>query len=316
MDILTKIILVVFLLIFFYLLSKSANLIVVNLKRLGHKLGIPMYFLGLVLGLFTSLPESVIGINSVINGIEDVAFGNLFGGTLVVLAFILGINAIMNRSIKTGGHQKNFVLIMIFILLPIIFGLDGMLGIVDGSVLIACYILLMYRMYLTTKGEEVVEQRRHNKRKIYKGIFWIILGITGLVVLSSLIVNTTELLLNETGISQFTLGLVLFAIGTNLPEITIAFKALENKSKELSYSNILGSAAANPFLIGIISFLKPLNFHLDMSYILMAVFTMVLVIALYIFYKTDSKFTRNEGFVLVWIYLLFVCCEIISQTYH
>jgi cation:H+ antiporter len=315
MELLTKLILVVFLLIFFYLLGKSANLIVINLKRLGNKLGLPMYFLGLILGLFTSLPEFIVGINSLLNGIENVAFGNLFGGTLVALALVLGINAVMNKSIKTNTHGGNFMVIMAYILLPILLSLDGMIGIVDGSILIVIYLLILYKLYSSSKNNEETQQKHHNKKKLYLGIFWIVFGITGVVVLSTLIVNTTELLLVETGISQFALGLILFAIGTNLPEITIAIKSMQNHNKELSYSNILGSAAANPFLIGVLSFMQPLRFQIEIPYMLMAFFTFMLVIILYFFYKSDNKFTRKEGIILIWIYILFVFSELLSQIY-
>lgn len=315
MDLLAKIILVVFLLIFFYLLGQSADIVVNNLKKLGRKIGLNMYFLGLILGFFTSLPELTVGVNSVINKIEAVSFGNLFGGTLVVLGLIFGLNIALNRKIKTTGHGNNFLFVLLLLIMPIILGLDGLFGIIDGIILIGMYILLIYKMYKSEKGEVLEESKpiKRNMKKIYMNIFWIFAGITGLVIFSTLIVNTTELLLAETRVSKFTLGLILFSLGTNLPEVTIVLRSFKNHHKDISYSNLLGSAAANPFIIGILSFIHPLSVTIGPSFMLMAFFTLTLLVSLYIFYRTGNKFTTKEGLVLIWIYTLFLFFEIFSQ---
>lgn len=314
--VLLNILLIAFLFVFFYFLGKSAELIVINTRRLGRKIGLDMYFLGLIIGLFTTLPEFTVGINSIINNIEEVSFGNLFGGTIVVLGLVLGMNAVLNKKIKTNGHGNNFIFILLYLLVPILLGLDSQFGIIDGSILIIMYLFLMYRLYRTEKDETKVKQVTHVKKKIYMNLFWIITGVTGLIIFSTLIVRTTELVLSEVGISTFVVGTIIFALGTNLPEISISLKSLQNHTKELSYSSLLGSAAANPFIIGLMSFIQPLSFEIGTSYFIMATFSIILFVVLYFFYRSGNIFSRKEGIVLIWIYILFVSFEILSQVYH
>ena len=87
----------------FLLLGTSANIVVDNIKKIGKKLRIPTFLLGLMLGILTSFPELSIAINTSIKGIQDVSVGNLFGGIFVVFCITLGLGLILNRKIKTDG---------------------------------------------------------------------------------------------------------------------------------------------------------------------------------------------------------------------
>lgn len=313
---LINLLLVIFLFVFFYFLGKSANLIVKNTKQLGRKVGIDMYFLGLIIGLFTTLPELSIGVNSIINDIPELSFGNLFGGTIVLLGLVLGIDAILYKKIRTTGHGNNLIFIIFFLLTPIILGLDGLFGVIDGVILILLYLFIMYKMYKTEQDRPQLTKAVPSKKKIYMNIFWIITGITGLLVVSTLIVKTTELLLTEVGISSFVIGSIIFSVGTNLPEISICITSLKNHNKDLSYSSVLGSAAANPFIIGLLSFIQPLRFDVELSYLVMASFTILLLAALYYFYRTGNYFSRKEGYILIMIYSLFLIFELSSQAFR
>nr|MBP9759466.1 hypothetical protein [Candidatus Dojkabacteria bacterium] len=173
---LTNLLLVFFLFVFFYFLGKCADMIVVNTKQAGHKIGIDMYFLGLIIGLFTTFPEFAIGINSIINDLPELAFGNLFGGTIVLLGLVLGLDAIFYKKINTNGHGNNFIFIIVFLVTPIILGIDGLFGIIDGIILILLYLFIMYRMYKTEKQESPIAKVTYKKRKLYLNFFWILFG--------------------------------------------------------------------------------------------------------------------------------------------
>lgn len=292
--------------ILFYFLGRAADLIIVHLRKLGEALDIKIFFLGILLGFFTSLPEMALGVNAVINNISEVSLGNLLGGIVVLFGLILGAGSVLNRKISTDGKIKNFLPILIFIFLPLLLGLNGYLGFIDGVILIINYGLLALYLYFTNKGAGRVTVDIGTEKKTMRNIFLILLGLVIIIVTSNLIIKFSVLLLESFRISSFFIGLIVFSLGTNLPEIMVTLRSWRRHVKELSMSNLIGSAMANIFIIGILVVLKPLNIEVGLSYYLIMLFFALLFIFLLIFYKTDRSLTRKEGAVLIIIYFLFL----------
>src|SRR3989338_6048062 len=112
----------------FYVLGRSADTIIYNLRRIGAGLGLNLFFLGIVLGLFTSLPEFAVGVNATINNVPSIATGNLFGGLFVLFGLILGSSLILNRSVRTTGNALLWQLAVLYLVAPFFLGLDGNLS--------------------------------------------------------------------------------------------------------------------------------------------------------------------------------------------
>ena len=168
-----NIIAIISLVILFLILSKSADLIVLNLKKIGKKLGVKIFFLGIMLGIITSLPELAIGVNSLIKDVPDISFGHLMGGNIVLLGLILSISIILNRKIKTNDSSKPFLFTLIYLFLPLIFGLSGQLNIFNGIILILGYVFLMYYLYSDNKKREWIKISVVSQDRTSKNIFYI-----------------------------------------------------------------------------------------------------------------------------------------------
>lgn len=298
------------LLVLFYLLGRSADLAILNIRKISEELNIKIFFLGLILGFFTSLPELTIGINSIVSNIQEITLGNLLGGIMVLFSLILSISIILNRKISTDGKIFTFLPILLYLFLPLFLGLDGRIGIIDGIILIVVYLLTIYSLYLKHRNSIPIKLEIIKESKILKSIFVMIIGLLLVVVLSNLIVRLTVILLGNFAIPAFLLGLILFSLGTNLPEIIVTVRSWKRHAKELSVSNLIGSAMANVLLIGIFSSIKNIPVDLNLSYYLLILFTAALFVVLLIFHKTGRQFTRQEGFILLGVYALFL----ISQT--
>jgi cation:H+ antiporter len=301
---LTKTLAIVVLLILFYIISKSADLIVVHLRKTGEKLGIKIFFLGIILGIMTSLPEMAIGINSTISGISTISFGNLLGGIIVLFGLIMAVSAILNRKIHTEKKSWPFLITLLFLFLPLILGFKGQLNYIDGILLIIGYVLLIFYLYKNHRQTGLIKIEIINRKEIYKHILFILIGIIGLIISSELIVRTTIFILQDYNISIFIVGLLFYAIGTNLPELIIAIR---------SFSNLIGSAMSNTLMLGILSAIKTIEIEIDLAYIFLMIFTLALFIVLFIFYKTDKLISRREGFFLLLMYLIFISGQIFIQ---
>lgn len=309
-----EILAILFLILLFFLLSKSADLIVLNLRKTGEKLGIKIFILGIILGIMTSTPEMAIGINSTLINVPDMSFGNLVGGTIVLLALILGISLILNRKIKTEENSWPFLATLIVLFMPLILAFKGRLNEIDGIIMIISYILIVYFLYKKNKSINWPKIEIVNSKEIIKHIFWILIGIVLLTIISDLIVKTTMFVLRNHNISPFIIGLLFYSIGTNLPELIIAIRSFKRKVEELSFSNLIGSAISNVLMLGFLSFIKPIDINIDAPYFFLIIFNISLFILIYIFYRTDQLLSRREGFVLLMMYLVFIGGQIVMQV--
>jgi cation:H+ antiporter len=297
----------------FYLLGKSADLAIANLQEIGKKQGIGIFFLGLIMGFFTSFPEMAIGINALINDIPNISLGNLFGGTMVLFGLILGANIFLQRKIKAEQTVWQFGLVLIFLFIPVLLGIDGQLGIIKGLIIIIAYFAIIFTIYHYQKNAIDMPHISTGKG-IGKNIFLFLIGVILVLLIANFTINLTVEILSELSLSKFFVGLIVFAIGTSFPEIIIALRAWKNKVSELSLSNLLGSGMANMLLLGVFSVMRPFYVVINNSYYILVIAMAILLSLVFIFYKTDKALKRNEGIVLVLFYVLFVVSQIIFEN--
>jgi cation:H+ antiporter len=294
----------------FYLLGKSADLIVVSVRKIGEKLGIKIFFLGLILGFFTSLPECAVGLNALIKDTGDISFGNLIGGIFVSFGLVLGLSLIMNRGIKTDGKLSSVLPIVVYSFLPMILGLDGSISSIDGAILMFLYFLVIYHAFITGKHTEKNITPTIGKKELMRMVVSLIGGIIFVIIISDIIIRLTFILIAELAIPTLLIGVVFFAIGTNLPEIIVTIRSWKRRVEDLSMSNIIGSALANILIIGGFAFLKPIAITVNGFYIITMIFMILMLGSFAYFYESGREITKNEGFVLIGIYTIFVTVQL------
>ncbi|MDO8557087.1 MAG: hypothetical protein Q7R98_01340 [Candidatus Jorgensenbacteria bacterium] len=294
----------------FYLLCKSADVVVTQIRSLGHRFGVPLSFLGIVLGLLTTLPELSIGVNAIIENIPSISIGNLLGGIMVIFGLIFGGSIILNREIATDGKIWHILPFFAYILVAMIMGLDGKFSETDGIILMVIYLGILFSLYEKYHKQELLKHMPtiHHHR-ISKHIVYIILGVTAVVVLAKAIISLSAELLKAFDVSIFVIGLIVFSIGTNLPEIIVTIRSWRRHIKELSTSSLIGSAIANPFMIGLLALLHPIYITVDFSYYLTMAFIALLFSAFLVFYKTNRQLTAREGVILIAIYVFFIISQ-------
>lgn len=297
----------------FYLLGKAADLVIYNVRTIGEKLGIKIFFLGLILGLFTSLPELTIGVNAIISQAPTISLGNLLGGIIVLFGLVLGISLILNRRVKTDGKMSSILPIIGYIFFPLILGLDGQIGFGEGVAIIGLYFVLIYYLYLQNKNHKFAGWRLWRNGGL-KNFFFMLLGLALVIIFSSLIIRFSLILIRDLNLKPFVVGLLLFAIGTNLPEIIVTVRSWRRNVRELSLSNLVGSAMANIVILGFFSVIRPMPVTTSLSYFILIFFIFLISLFFLIFYKTGKQLTRNEGIILMAIYFAFVLVEVYFLT--
>lgn len=300
---------ILFLIVLFVILGYGADLVISNLKEIGKSLGLKLFFLGIILGLITSLPEFSVGVNSIIRDIPAVSAGNLLGGIIVLMSLILGLNILFNREIITDGKIINLIPFFILILIPFFLSFDGIIGGIDGVILMLSYLFTVWFLYKKNQPKIIPSLEMINRREISREIFFMAVGLILIVVSSSLIVRLAENFLEVFSISPLLVGVLIFSLGTNLPELSISFKAWRKKNSELSVSNLLGSAAANIFVLGVVASMQKIEIKINQEFCLIASTFLVLIALFAIFYRSQKKFSFFEGLAFVLVYILFLFAQ-------
>lgn len=300
------------LLVLFYLLGKTADFVVDNSSRIAEEFSLPLPLIGLALGILTTLPEISLGISSIGHGVPAMSTGNLMGGIFVVLSLVLGINIISNREVKTDGNWRSLIPLAIYLLLPFGLSLDGGFQYFDAIIMIVGYLIWLAISYLPTSRGMQINLITINKKRLAKQIFFVLLGGVIILIVSDFIVTLSLFLLKTFNVYPFLVGILIFSIGTNLPEISIALTSGKKKAGNLSFSHLSGSAAANVLCLGLFSLQGNMTTGAGSGPATWAYGIILFLLFLFLFYsyKSDKKFSHLEGWSLLVFYVIFVVLQI------
>lgn len=298
------------LLFLFVVLGWAADLAVKNVKYIGAVLKIRLFAFGILLGFITTLPELSLGVNATINQAIALSVGNLLGGIIVILGLILGASLLLSRNINTDGRLASLIPAVLVIFSPVVFGIDGEYGLFDGLAMAGLYAGLIFYLYRLNHFSNHEHVEITDRNKTTKSVIFAAIGIIGIIAASHWIVEMTLDLLDYVLVSQLVVGLIVFAIGTNLPEISIAVISWRKRSPELSLSHLLSSAFTNVLVLGVLASLRPIAFSVDSAYWITALFLGAILALFTYFYHSDKEMSWREGAILLAMYILFMATNV------
>src|SRR5690606_21248048 len=114
----------------------------------------------------------------------------------------------------------------------------------------ATYIYVIYRKKDSEQKDIPVSSKRMS-RLLMKSA----LGILLILVFSDLLVDTVIEIGQRVSINESVIGLFVLALGTNVPELIILYRAREVDQVKLAIGNFFGSAAINTALLGVLTLL-------------------------------------------------------------
>ena len=286
-----------------------------SVDRLAHKLHLSSFVVSFfLLGTLTSIPEISVGINSLIDRKPEIFVGNLIGGIIVIFLLIIPILAVFGNGVKLA-HQMSrdhLVFALFVIMIPSILALDGSISQVEGLLAVFLYVVLLY-IVERRKGllERIKDGFVHNKNHISFDLMKIIAGVIIVFIVSKYIVNTTIYFSNLFNISSYLISLVIVSLGTNLPELSLVFRSLLLKKKEVAFGDYLGSAAANTVIFGSLALLHGGNVIVPNHFFQTFVFIAGGLILFYIFSRSKQDISKAEGLILLLGYVAFLIFEVI-----
>jgi len=212
-----------------------------------------------------------------------------------------------------------------------VFGLDGVLGRVDGLIFFGALVAYMsWTVWQTRKEstqfrgefEGAIETRAG---VVGNGAVWkiavqiglVLLGFVLLVLGSKWLVAGSVTIAQRLGVSQLMIGLTIVAVGTSLPEIVTSILAGLRGHSEIAVGNVVGSNILNILaVLGLSSIVAPEGIEVSREALILDIPVMIAVaVACLPIFFTQYRIDRWEGYLFFGYYLAYTAYLILHATH-
>lgn len=306
---------VVLLIVGFIFLIKGSDFFVDGASSIASLLKIPTIIVGLTIVAFgTSAPEAAVSITSSLVGNNAMAVSNVIGSNLFNMLMVIGIAALLsNLLMEKSVLEKDLPFLVGITALWAIFIFIGWdINNIEGIILLI--ILLAYVYYLIRSARKSKDANEVEKPKLTlpKSIIFIVIGLAGIIIGGDFVVDSASAIAIALGMSETLVGLTIVAIGTSLPELVTSITALRKGENQLVIGNVIGSNIFNIlFVLGASSAIS--SIPLDPSMIIDVIFMIAVTILCFIFGKTQDKYDKKEGIILIALFILYMAFAIMRN---
>ena len=305
----------ILLIVGFVLLIKGSDFFVDGSSNIASILKIPTLIVGLTIVAFgTSAPEAAVSITSSLSGNNALAVSNVIGSNLFNMMLIIGLCALL-RELKIGRDVLNKDLPFLVVITAILSGfiiIGWSISRIEGILLLLLIIgYISYLVYSAknTKEAQIVEKP---KMGLLRSIIYIVGGVAGIIIGADFVVDSASYIAMAFGMSETLVGLTIVAIGTSLPELVTSLTALKKDENQLIIGNVIGSNIFNIlFVLGASGAISPIKINPNM--IVDIALMLGVTILFFIFGKTQDKYDKKEGFILVALFIAYMAFAIMRN---
>ncbi len=298
----------------FLVLVKGADLLVDGATSIANKLKISNLVIGLTIVAFgTSAPEMFINITASLRDSSGIAIGNILGSNIANILLILGVSAmIYPLAVQRTTITKEIPLSLLAALVLGILLNDqlidhnalSVLSRSDGLILIAFFVIFMYYIFSIAKKADVKKNDGFKELSNFKSALYLLLGMLGLVIGGTWIINGAVKIANQFGVSEYLIGLTVIALGTSLPELATSTVAAYKKNADIAIGNVIGSSIFNIFwVLGISSIIKPLPFNKAGNSDVFMVIVANLLLLVFLFIGKKRVLQKWQGILFLTLYI-------------
>jgi len=301
------------------LLFFGGELLVRGSVALALKMRISTLVVGMtVVSFATSAPELFVSLQAVLNGSNDIAFGNVIGSNIANITLVLGVTALIFRvkiSEQTATLNYPFLLLSSLIFGGVMYYFNG---IPQEVGFLFIFLLVLFTWLLISKSrkenlksasdeDELLEEASHDS--LFKSLGFLIAGIVVLKFGADYLVEGTIAIAKKFEISERVIAVTVVAIGTSIPELATSIVAALKKEHNLAVGNLIGSNIFNILaVLGVVASIKEITIIdsaiLSFDYVWMIVITFIISLFIYAFSK--RQISRMEGVILLLIYISYL----------
>lgn len=299
-----------------YVLIKASDFFVESVARIARLLGVSQVVIGMsVVAIGTSLPELITSIFAAGINSTEVVIGTVVGSNIANIGLVVGTSALlMTHKLKDRAFKQDAAILGLVSLVFFFFALNGSISTLEGVLLL--FFFALYMVYLakfkpiTEKEEKEIEKKAFHFRRITKASLaeLVVAGVSLVFVIygAKYLVQTGTSIASYLNVPPNVIAVTMIALGTSLPELSIALTALRKGYHAMLIGNIMGSNILNLLLvIGVGAVVTPLVVN-SYSLLFTIPFMIILTSLLMYFMKSRQKLLRWEGAVLFGFYLIFV----------
>ncbi len=297
------------LIVCFVIIWFSSGIVVKGVEKLAYRFKLSRFAVSVfLLGVVTSLPEIGVLVNSLLLNTPEVSLGNLVGGQMYILFFIIPLLAMVVGNIKlhTALKDKSLIITLLVLGAPLGVLVDKQVNIGEAWLLLVLYLVFIVVYWKKMSFLERVEQKLHHVKNGDGLLLFKVLGGMGLILLASnRIVTEIHILSTLFSIHEFFVSMIIMAVGTNTPELSLMLRGVVAKRYDVALGNYVGSAALNSLLITLLVLGRggsvAIHMNLTILFVLMGG-----IVCFWYFARSKGTISRLEGICLLVFYLLFI----------
>ncbi len=308
------------------ILLLAGDALVKGAVNLSLRLGVPALIVSLTIVAFgTSAPELLISVSAVLDGKPGLALGNVVGSNTANILLVMGVPAML--AVLYTSHcntRKTYLMMIAATLVFIALAFRGVFDMLAGFVLLALLAYVLFDAFRDAhrhrkncalvldcapdddKEEPEEPEGADPNMPWWQIIVFLVLGLVGLPLGASLLVDNASIIARSFGVSDAVIGLTLVALGTSLPELATTVMAARRGKADVALGNVIGSNMFNLLaIIGITTMVGPIP--VDPEFLAFDLWVMLgasLLIIPFVFFNRDI--TRRWGIVLTALYVIYV----------
>lgn len=305
------------------LLIWSADRFTDGASAVARNFGLSPLIVGLtIVAMGSSAPEIFVSVTASLEDSPGLAIGNAIGSNIANIALVLGVTAIISPlKVDSNILRREFPVLFAVSIIGGLTLIDLKLNRVDGIILVSGMIL--YLGWLVRVGhkakvkndlmlEELVEELPETMPN-KQAFMWLLVGIILLPLSSQVLVTGATGIAIDFGVSEYTIGVTIVALGTSLPELAASIAGVLKGEHELAIGNVIGSNIFNLLMVmGIAGVITPTEIAhsvLYIEYLLMLFLSFVMFVMAYGF-RGPGHISRFEGVVLFAVYAGFIVYQV------
>lgn len=277
-------------------------------KKMALRLGLTPFVIGLTVVAFgSSAPEAITSIVS--RHTPELIVGNIVGSNIANIGLAIGLAALIRPLVSRYERMRfEMIALVISVIVVTTLSVNGVLGFYEGILLVSALFVFVFVVYIMKREdpEDFDSNTKDMTVSMSKSVLMVAVGLVGLYIGAQVFINGAEELAAGFGISPLMIGLLVVAVGTSLPELSICLMAAWKGENELVVSNIVGSIIFNSFFaLGIGAVLVDIPISHSVLVYHMPVM-ILLAIALFLVVRVRNAVSRPVGAVLLCTYLVYV----------
>ena len=278
---------------------------------IAQRMNVPEIVIGLtIVAMGTSMPEFCVSFAGALKGTAALAVGNVVGSNIFNAMLIVGVAAtVAPMSILKSTVKKDIPFAVFASLILFQLCLNNRITRTEALVLLVMFAVFMVYTVMAAKSGDTNSAEETAKRPkssgLMKDFFYVIAGLTALIVGSNIFVDNATEIARLLGVSEAVIGLTIVAAGTSLPELATSIVAARKGQSAIAIGNVIGSNVFNIlFIIGLTGVITPMQIvgltNIDFAVMLGS------MLLLWLMSFTKYTLSRWEGAVLALLYVVYV----------